>query len=217
MGAGPEECLDPVDPVDPVDIVVPAPRRPGSTRDRLIETAVAMTSAEGWGSVTMAGLAERAGVSRQTIYNDIGGKAELAEAMIQRELEGFLARVTRAFEAHTDDLVAAVRAAAYDVMVSAHDNQLLHAIVSATHGADTELLPLLTSSSHGLLDFTRQLLREQVEAFDHGLGPEELDLVIDTTVRVVLSHVMQPLRSPDEIADGVAWVFVRLLRSPDGA
>ena len=199
------------------DLAVPAPRQPLSTRDRLIDAAVVLTSDGGWAAVTMAKLAEHAGVSRQTVYNEIGTKAELAEAMILRELERFLSCVTQAFEQHADDLLTAIRAASYDVLERAQDNRLLHAIVSATHGADTELLPLLTSHSHGLLGFTRELIRENVETFDHGLQPAELDIAIDVVVRVVLSHVMQPLASPEETADGITWMLERVLRAGPGS
>lgn len=209
----PEEHADPVDPVDPVDLVVPAPRRPDSTRDRVIDAAVELTSRDGWGSITMAKLAQHAGVSRQTVYNDVGGKSDLAAAMIGRELERFLDHVGRGFEAHAGDLEGAVRAATYAVLLSAQDNRLLHAIVSATHGADTELLPFLTTHSQGLLGSTRELVRERVDSFDHGLDPAELEITIDTVVRVVFSHVMQPLATPEESADGVAWLIARVVRT----
>jgi len=195
------------------EIAVPAPRHTESTRDRLINAAITLTTEGGWAGVTMAKLAEHAGVSRQTVYNEIGTKAELAEAMILRELERFLGCVTRAFETHSEDLLSAIRAASYDALERAQDNRLLHAIVSATHGADTELLPLLTTHSHGMLGFTRELVREQVDTFDHGLSSDELDIAIDMVVRVVLSHVMQPMGTPDQAADGIVWMVERVLRA----
>ena len=47
-----------------------------------------MTASVGWASVTMGRLADAVGVSRQTVYNEIGTKPGLAEAMILRELDG---------------------------------------------------------------------------------------------------------------------------------
>lgn len=192
------------------DVAVPAPRRPASTRDRLIDTAIALTAEHGWSAVTMVRLAETAQVSRQTVYNDIGTRADLAEAMILRELERFLGCVTEAFE-DSDDLRGAIRQASYAVLDRAQDNRLLHAIVSATHGADTELLPFLTSNSHGLLGFASAIVREHLDRFDHGLTPAEADTAVDAVVRVVLSHVMQPGGSPDAIADDIAWMAARVL------
>ena len=63
---------------------------PLTTRERIVEVAVAMTTQSGWSGVTMAAVAERAGVSRQTVYNELGSKEGLAEAVILRELERFI-------------------------------------------------------------------------------------------------------------------------------
>lgn len=183
-----------------------------TTRDRIVEAAVAMTTESGWSAVTMAALAERVGVSRQTVYNELGSKEGLAEAVILRELERFLAVVTVAFDANPADLVAAIRAATYGVLELAQDNKLLHAVVSATHGADTELLPLLTTHAEPLLTAAKAVVAERVASYDIGLDPAALDTAIDMVVRLVLSHVMQPSGTPARTADDLAWISARVLR-----
>ena len=85
-------------------------------RERLVDAAVTLTTEVGWAQVTMARLADTVGVSRQTVYNEIGSKPRLAEAMILRELERFLELVTAAFDANPTDLVAAIRAASGAVL-----------------------------------------------------------------------------------------------------
>ena len=79
---------------------------PLTMRERVIDAAVTLTTEVGWAQVTMARLADAVGVSRQTVYNEIGTKPRLAEAMILRELDRFLGLVTVAFDAHPTDLVA---------------------------------------------------------------------------------------------------------------
>jgi AcrR family transcriptional regulator len=183
-----------------------------TTRERIVEAAVVMTTESGWSAVTRGGLAERVGVSRQTVYNELGSKEGLAEAVILRELARFLAVVEDAFDAHPDALVDAIRAATYGVLELARDNRLLHAVVSATHGADTELLPLLTTHAESLLGVAKAVVTERVTPYDLGLDGPQLDVAIDVVVRVVLSHVMQPSGSPAETADGIAWLAGRALR-----
>jgi AcrR family transcriptional regulator len=182
------------------------------TRERIVEAAVAMTTESGWSAVTMGALAQRVGVSRQTVYNELGSKEGLAEAVILSELERFLAAVSAAFDAHPDVLVDAIRAATYAVLEHAGDNKLLHAVVSATHGADTELLPLLTTHAESLLAAAKAVVTERVVPYEPGLAGPQLDVAIDVVVRVVLSHVMQPSGSPAETADGIAWLAGRALR-----
>ena len=185
--------------------------RPLTTRERIVDAGVELTTDLGWSRVTMAKLADAVGVSRQTVHNEVGTKAGLAEAMILRELERFMTVVDRAFDSHPGDLVAAIRASAEDVLVHAGDNTLLKAVVSATHGADTELLPLLTTHAHSLLATAKQVIAARVEPYDHDLTPEQTDAMIDIVVRVVLSHVMQPSAAPAQTADAVAFIAARVL------
>lgn len=188
------------------------PHQAVATRDRILAAAVDLTSRTGWAKVTMARLADEVGVSRQTVYNEIGTKNVLAEAMVQRELEAFLSVVGTAFDEHPDDLQAAVVAASRGVLDRAQDNPLLHAVASATHGADTELLPLLTTHAGSLLAVAKMVVGERVASYDVALGARDLDAAIDTVVRVVLSHVMQPSGPPAQTADDIGWVATRVLR-----
>lgn len=186
---------------------------PVTTRDRIVERAAELTTEHGWAWVTMSKLADAAGVSRQTVYNEIGNKPALAEAMILGELARFLELVNRAFDDHPDDLVDAIRAASGAVLEFAKDNKLLHAVVSATHGADTELLPLLTTHSESLLGVAKMVVDERIESYAIALDADRLDAAVDMVVRVVLSHVMQPSATPAETADDIAWIAARVLRS----
>jgi AcrR family transcriptional regulator len=184
----------------------------GSVRDRIIVAATEVTSEKGWAKVTMGRLADRVGVSRQTVYNEIGSKPALAEAMILSELGRFLDLVGDAFDAEPDDVVAAVRHACRDVLAFAVDNTLLHAVVSASHGADTELLPLLTTHSNALVETAKAVVTERVRVYDLPISDTRLTAVIDMVVRLVLSHVMQPSDTPEATADGIAWIAERVLR-----
>lgn len=182
-----------------------------SLRDRLFDAACAVLTAEGWARVTMARLADDVGVSRQTVYNEIGTKADLAEAVILRELDRFLAGVKRSFDENPDDLVQALRDSARRVLKYAEDNALLHAVVSATHGADTELLPLLTTHAQFLMEGAKQVVLERIQGYEINIPDDRLDPAIDMVIRLVLSHVMQPGGDPVTTADDIAWIAARVM------
>ena len=184
---------------------------PVTHRDRLLVAASGFTAEHGWAGLTMAKLADLVGVSRQTVYNEIGGKPQLAEAMVMRELELFLQVVDSAFRDHPDDLVKAIEAAAYRVLEQARADPLLHAILSSRQGAESELLPLLTTNSEMLLGAAGGMIREHVDSYDVGLDDARLELMIDMVVRLVLSHVMQPGGDPAATAETVAWIAERVL------
>ena len=183
-----------------------------TTRDRIVAAAVEMTTSSGWASVTMARLAEEAGVSRQTVYNEVGSKPALAETMVLEELARFLRVVEHAFDAEPDDLTRAIERAVSDVLTHASANKLLHAVVSATHGADTEILPLLTTNAGPLLEVAKEVVLARVAPYAPGIDPAYLEPATDMVVRVVLSHIMQPSAPPAETAADLAWLAGRALR-----
>ncbi len=58
------------------------------TRRRILETAHRMLLEGGYGAMTIAGLAREAGVSVQTVYNAVGGKADVVKAVYDVALAG---------------------------------------------------------------------------------------------------------------------------------
>lgn len=183
-----------------------------SWRERLVSQAAELTRSGGWQAITMAKLADRVGVSRQTVYNEIGSKRQLAEAMIMHELEVFLQAVDAAFEENPDDLGGAIREASGRVLEMAASNPLLHAVLSASHGAESDLLPLLTTQVEPLIEAAHGLVRRHLDTYDHGLDEDRIDPLVDMVIRLVLSHVTAPSTSPRETADNIAWIAERVLR-----
>ncbi len=175
----------------------------------IVEAARRTTAADGWSSVTMSRLADEVGVSRQTVYNEVGSKPELAQALVLDELGRFLAVVEAGFDAHPSSLHDGVQAAVRGVLDLAHDNPLLAAIVAGTHGADTDLLPLLTTSSMPLLDAARTVVSARLAAYR--VDSSRVAPAADLLVRVTLSHVMQPSDTPARTAAALADAVARLL------
>lgn len=182
-----------------------------SLHGRVVAEASALTLEVGWAGVTMAKLADRVGVSRQTVYNEVGSKPRLAEEMVLAELATFLAEVDAAFDRHPDHLVDAIREAAQGVLELARTNALLLAVVSASYGAETELLPLLTSRNDVLIETAKAAVHAHVDGYPIELDPRHLDAAVDMVVRLVLSHVVHPTGTPEATADDIAWIAGRAL------
>jgi AcrR family transcriptional regulator len=162
-----------------------------TTRERILVAAAEMTAELGWSDVTMAALADRVGVSRQTIYNEWGSRDQLAEGMVLRELAAFLSEVDAGFDQHPRDLEAGICEAIQRVLALAQVNPLLRAIVTATHGAETELVPLLTTRADAVIAAAREGVRAHILGYV-GVRRSAVDVTSDMLVRTVLSHVMQP-------------------------
>src|SRR6266702_2881748 len=66
-----------------------APRESGKTVDAILGAAKALFLDDGFDGVNLDRIAERAGVSRQTVYNRFGSKEAVFRAMIERHWEIF--------------------------------------------------------------------------------------------------------------------------------
>ena len=153
----------------------------------------------------MAKVADRAGVSRQTVYNEFGTKQQLAEQLVMRELDVFLDVVRQRFQSESD-FVPAVRAAVDGALVAAEENALLRAVLESGHTGDTELLPYIFQSPGAHRPRHRVPLRARRWQHhpDLPLRGERLTVALESVVRLVLSHVTQPSRPREETADDLA-------------
>jgi AcrR family transcriptional regulator len=185
-----------------------------SLRERIIEATAALTVEQGWAAVTMSELGTRVGVSRQTVYNEVGTKSDLAESLVLWELGHFLETVNSGFDRHPDDLVAAAREAVLRVLQRAEVNPLLRAVVSGSEGAVTGLLPLLTTDSASLAGAASVVIELRLGDYDHGIEPPRLGALVDTIVRLVVSHVIRPTGTPEESSRHIAWIIEQVLRPP---
>lgn len=186
----------------------------GLLRERLLDAAHAMIEDAGWSSVTMAKVAERAGVSRQTVYNELGTKHELAQALALRELDRFLGVVRDQLASH-DDLVDGVRAGCTGVLEMAEQSLLVRTIVgSIPSEQDADFLQILTTESGEIIEGAKIVLIGSI----HELYPplpfteSELDVAIEMVVRLVLSAITRPSKPAAETAADISWILELALK-----
>lgn len=155
-----------------------------------------------WNDVSLAQVAERAGVSRQTLYNAIGGRPEITAAYVVWSADRFLDEVDRVVGHHADDLREACRAAFEVFLEIAPDHPLLQALVAAT-GAD-DLRAMVTSPAGAPLFHaaTERLGAIVLHHWPEVAGPD-FDAVIDAIVRLAISHVTVPTGAPAAAADAL--------------
>lgn len=175
-------------------------------RERLFDAAAGVFAAEGWRRLTMAKVADRAGVSRQTVYNEFGNKQQLAEQLVMHELDVFLDIVRRRFEGEPD-FVAAVRCALDGALHAAEENALLRVVLGSGHSGDSELLPFITQSQ-GLIDRATEFLTALVvESFpDLPVPHDRLVVALESVVRLVLSHITRPSAPAGRTAEDLGWL-----------
>jgi AcrR family transcriptional regulator len=174
-------------------------------RERLLDAAEALLRERAWASISMADIAAGAGVSRQTLYNEIGSRQDFAQAYALRETDIFLRAVERAVRDHLDDPHAAL-SAAFDVFLhAASEDPLIRTILSGD-GSDG-LLALFTTHGAPVLGLaTERLASIFIDGWPQ-VHAEDAHLLADSVVRLAISHAALPTAPAETIAASVAEIL----------
>ena len=79
-------------------------------RNTLLDGARRELASRPWSEVTMSDIAGAAGVSRQTVYNEFGSRAEFSQELVLREAGRFIDAVQSTIAANAEDPREALRA-----------------------------------------------------------------------------------------------------------
>lgn len=146
-----------------------------------------------WNEVSLAQVAERSGVSRQTLYNAIGGRDEITGAYVLWSAERLLDDVDRAIAEHPDDLRAALTAGFGVFVAVAPEHPLIRALLASSGAEDLRTLvsspagvPLIEAATGRLHDI---VLRHWPALAGPSIDTATVDAVLDAIVRLAISHV----------------------------
>lgn len=172
-------------------------------RRSLLETGLTPLLAQRpWALIRMADVAQAAGVSRQTLYDEFGSRQGLAEAYVGAETERFLAMVDAALEAQGSDPRSALTAAMTTFLVAAQAGGLLRAVVNDDGNHD--LLTLITTHGEGVLDAAGGHLARFFNQRWPSVHRDDAQLAARCLVRLALSYATRPDGPPEEAAGEVA-------------
>lgn len=184
-------------------------RTKASLREALLDAAADLLPDRGHAGLRMADVAAKAGVSRQTVYNEFGNKAALTQAVALRTASEFLDGIRQRFET-ADGLLAGIHHAVVYTIEHARENRLVAAALGTEAGED--LLPLLTTKGEPILTAAADLAAEQYREFEPGLSAGDAALLAETVVRLSLSHLVLSTHSAAEAADAVTAVMAPAIR-----
>ncbi|MET9591360.1 TetR/AcrR family transcriptional regulator [Streptomyces sp. NPDC006516] len=174
-----------------------------TAREALLDAAESALATLPWTAVRMVDVAARAGVSRQTLYNEFGSKDGLARALIRRAADGYLAGVEQALRAARSRGDEPAELARWTVR-AARANALVKALLTGVWG---ERLPRPGAARAGrrtgpaapapptpaeLLTLVRD---RAVAAMGSGPAPldrAQLEVACETALRLALSYTLVP-------------------------
>ena len=171
-------------------------------RERLFGAATELLEGRRWADVTMADVANGAGVSRQTLYNEFGNRDEFAQAFLLREADLLIAEVEQGIQAHEDDPRGAL-AAAFEVFLSAASQDPLVKTIADGDGSDG-LLPLVTVQGGPVLGYATDRLAEILEGGWTRLDAANARLVAEPLVRLAITYVAMPSAPAETVAANAA-------------
>src|SRR4051794_10248785 len=168
-----------------------------SPRDALLDAAYDAAVCGDWARTRMADVALAAGVSRQTLYNEFGSKDALAQALAMREIQRFIDGTERALdEAHPDDPIQAVGAAALYTLQQAADNPLLKAaLIDDTSG----LLAFLTTRGGPAISAARAIFETSSPPPGPPLPRAPIPPAAEAIPRLTVSYLVLPADVPAEV------------------
>ncbi|WP_299575028.1 TetR family transcriptional regulator [uncultured Williamsia sp.] len=162
--------------------------------ERVLDASVEIITEQGWDGLSMTAVAKRSGVPRQSLYKEVGTREELGNAVVFREVDRFLERVRTGLDAHPDDFEAGVSAAVRGVLEHGRSNAALAAVLRPGH--DAGLLALLTVNPDAVLG-------QATSALESLLQGAVSAALVDTVVRLTMSHLLQPTVDVDEAVDRI--------------
>jgi AcrR family transcriptional regulator len=185
-------------------------------RDELLDAAQDAIETGGYDGLRMAEVARRTGVSRQTVYNELGDKWGVLEAVAARETERFLLEVNAALAEQPDRgggvgkvsnwaPIDGLRAAVERALTLAGESPLVKAALSRP-GSD-QASQLLTTRGQRVLELAHLRLDAHVREHWPEVPAADATSCVDIALRVVISHIVTPGPPPAVVAAQLARVL----------
>jgi AcrR family transcriptional regulator len=181
------------------------------TRERILDAAFDALRDFGLSRATVEDVAQRAELSRQTVYRYFPSKDALIVGLVAREEETFIAGVREALEGQ-DDLGPAIADGVRFVLRFAREHPLLDRLLATDPHA---FLPYLTTRGLPVVIRAREAMVEIFRPRAPHLPEGALRGAVDAATRAILSYVITPSeRTDDAVAADLAAMLMATLRDP---
>lgn len=144
-----------------------------------------------WTSITMAEVARRAGVSRQTLYNEFGNRKDLARAYALDVAATLLDRVEAEALDHVGDPRAALLGAFSLFLTIAADEPIVRSLTAPT-GADDFAALFGTPEGVPILHAATERIQRVMRTVAPDADPDDVTALADVVVRLAISHLSVP-------------------------
>ena len=174
-------------------------------RNSVLDSMRELLTEKDWSEVTLTVLAKRAGVSRQTLYNEFGSRQGLAEAYALRLADGFVDAVDEAMVANEGRSVAALMAGFGSFFASSASDPLVQSLL--TGEAKPDLLRLITTDSAVIIDRASARLAESFQRGWIQASAADAGILARAVARLGLSYISMPPESGASVAEDLGTLL----------
>ncbi len=174
-------------------------------RDSVLDAMRELLTRRDWSSITLAAVAEAAGVSRQTIYNEFGSRQGLAQGYAIRLADRLVDAVDRAMSNNVGDVYAAFLEGFRSFFSDSAADPLVISLL--TGAAKPDLLQIITTDSGPII--TRSSAR-LTSSFMHSwvkVSEDDAGILARAVVRLAMSYVSMPPEADHDVAADLARLF----------
>lgn len=179
------------------------------TRAMILDAVLDEVGDSGLARLSVEAVAERAGVSRQTVYRHFGNRDGMIEQAILREEHAFIDRMLAAAEGG-ESLQAAVQAAVTTALALARAHPVLTQLVE---NEPSSLLPYLLLGGGPVVSAAKPAVEDLISRYRPQLRPQRLRLIADLATRLLVSYIVSPDRTVSDrvLAGEMGRIVVRLV------
>ncbi|WP_165643813.1 TetR/AcrR family transcriptional regulator [Mycobacteroides abscessus] len=151
-----------------------------------------------WSAVTMSDVSRRAGVSRQTLYNEFGSRQGLAQGYALRLAHRLVDAVGDAIYAHVGDIHGALHSGFADFFAESAADPMVISLL--TGEAKPELMRIVTVDSALIVVPASARLTESFMNSWVAASQEDASILARSIVRLAMSYVSMPPESDHDVA-----------------
>lgn len=171
-------------------------------RDSILDGMRELLLTRDWSSITLSNVAQAAGISRQTIYNEFGSRHGLAQAYALRLADRLVDQIDDAIESNVGDVYAAFLQGFRDFFTESAADPLVISLLTGEIKPD--LLQLITTDSGPIISHCSQRL---TWTFIHSwvkCSDEDAGILARAIVRLAMSYISMPPEADHDVAADLA-------------
>ncbi|WP_068270423.1 TetR/AcrR family transcriptional regulator [Aldersonia kunmingensis] len=174
-------------------------------RDTVLDAVRELLTERDWSKINLTDVAKRAGVSRQTLYNEFGSRAGLAEGYALRLADRLVDHVDVAIAANVDDVDAGLRDAFRGFFLDSATDPLIQSLLSGE--AKPDLLRLVTLDSGPIIERASTRLAETFQTSWVAAPAQESEILARAVVRLAMSYVSVPPEAGRDVGVELAMLL----------